>query len=1021
MSEKNNSKQLITSQSWLNFMWVLHNKLRNARGVKLTGLAALNEINNFLLVFFIERDFDKYKLDDDCKFSYLYEKYCTDKIISSSKNKSSPENNNPTYKKLWDHYCNVGSNMECVVRKLVKNTTIRNIIKSEFYVPSAFTDNSETGETIQDIINYIYKYFASIVGSEDSDLVMSMSLDDFGFDGFGDAYEKFKQESCLDSGKTTGQHFTPDLVKEYVINELKPKSTDVFYEPACGTGGFVHKAMKYLKDNKKKYNKFVENLIAHECNSEIYKPLAINMLIHGIPITNVKKQDSLELSSCDKLKESVDIIATNPPFGSGDLVKSDEYWGPLLTGKNVIKDAMAQFIIHNYQSLKKGGRCGTVSDRGIINNGTDGKNSWQKKLREFILTNTNLYRVVLLPKDTFDYTSFSTCILFFVKGEPTQEVEFRELKFKETIKDGQKIKIIDPESDKAICKVPIEKIKEKNWSLKLEDYLEKKEEKKIGNGWIKLGELCEFYKGYAFKKEEFVLEGIPVLKVSNIQNNNITGLINYVKKDNILNKFIVKKNDIVLVLVGNTYGKMLFYNENTEYYLNQNQTIIRNNNKNINKYIYYYLIFLNKNYTITSNAQPFITIDTLSNILIPNLSLSHQEEIVKFLDSQFEKYDISKLNKQIPIFDLLIRKEYQMASELLHLCYRQMAAEQELENIKKDKQAIFSLSVYGLDAPMMKLGDIVEDIKCGKSISKVNLLDNGIPYFGANGIIGYTNSYLYKGEYILIARNGTIGAVHKFNGEFYPSDHTFVVKPNNNCNINFIFKYLTNCVEWKKLSVHNGMPGITKPILENIKIPVPQLKVQEEIIKKIEDLDSKSSHYSTYAEILQKELDNISKSIENLCKMKEVEEEKDTDIDEEDKVENDNQSNKSNKLTKSTKSTKSTNSDQIEIPEELTDIPKVSKSNKSTKSSKSNKLTKSKLEKKKIISDVDLSDIDLSDIDSSDCEKKVKEKKNKASSQQVNSYKTKAKSNAKYIEESDCSENSDNLYDLEKELARKSK
>jgi hypothetical protein len=57
----------------------------------------------------------------------------------------------------------------------------------------------------------------------------------------------------------------------------------------------------------------------------------------------------------------------------------------------------------------------------------------------------------------------------------------------------------------------------------------------------------------------------------------------------------------------------------------------------------------------------------------------------------------------------------------------------------------------------------------------------------------------------------------------------------------------------------------------------------------------------------------------------------------------------------------------------------------------------------------------------------VKEKKNKASSQQVNSYKTKAKSNAKYIEESD------NLDDLvvhpkmatllreEKELARKSK
>ena len=132
MSEKINTKQLVTPQSWLNFMWTLHNKLRNGRGVKLTGLSALNEINNFLLIFFIERDFDKYKLDNDCKFSHLYKTYCTDKIISHSDNKSNVGNPIPIHKKLWIHFSDTGTNMNCVLRKLVKIVLLKILSKVNF-------------------------------------------------------------------------------------------------------------------------------------------------------------------------------------------------------------------------------------------------------------------------------------------------------------------------------------------------------------------------------------------------------------------------------------------------------------------------------------------------------------------------------------------------------------------------------------------------------------------------------------------------------------------------------------------------------------------------------------------------------------------------------------------------------------------------------------------------------------------------------------------------------------------------
>ena len=33
-----------------------------------------------------------------------------------------------------------------------------------------------------------------------------------------------------------------------------------------------------------------------------------------------------------------------------------------------------------------------------------------------MVENLNLYKIVLLPSDTFTYTTFGTCMFFFIKG-----------------------------------------------------------------------------------------------------------------------------------------------------------------------------------------------------------------------------------------------------------------------------------------------------------------------------------------------------------------------------------------------------------------------------------------------------------------------------------------------------------------------------------------------------------------------------------------------------------------------------
>jgi len=802
----NNNLTNISAQSWQTLMWALHNDVRNSRGLKLTGMSALNEINNYLLLFFIERKFEKYHLTNECKFSYMYKTFCTDEHIKyDTKHYSSDSKSNQllNYYKVWNHWCNT-QNPTCVLRQLAGSRRIQKYLQNEALSMCAFTTNFDTGKTIQIMINRIWKQFASIANSDDPEIVMNLPLESFGFDAFGDAYEKFKLDLSSNSGKTTGQHFTPDIVKSYIVNELKPKYNELFYEPACGTGGFIHHAAKYVKDNetsnvsnkKKKnalnssskveyknddkkieeitqYEYFVRTLTANECNPEIYKPLAINMLIHDIPIEKIRKRDSLDIMNIGETFGKYNIICANPPFGAGDQVNiyDDKYWGPLKTGKKVIKDAMAQFIMHMYQSLLPGGRCGTVSDRGIINNGTDSKNAWQTKLRKFLLENTNLYRIVLLPKETFEYTTFATCILFFNKDtNGTTNIEYRELSIKEVIIDGQKTKTIN--EDKILGTITIEQIKSNNYSLKSDDYFKIKEVKQDMDQWIKLGDVCDInIGGTPSRKEPTYWNGTHLwVSVAELNNNIIIDTKEKIT-DIGINKSSVKlinKGDI-LMSFKLSIGKLA--KAGNPMYCNEAIAFFRGNNNILNDFLWYYLHFAEIKHL--ANGQIGIgslNKTSLQEILIPNIPLDHQTDIVEFLDKQFEMYQINKLNKQIPLFDLLIKKEWNIATELIHLVYRQMATVEELANIKRDIGAIFGLSVYGLGdkCQMMKLGDIVK-IKRGKSLPRNNIITGEYPVIGGGvQYSGYHNEFNYNGNNgIFISRVGTAGYVSRYMRRVY--------------------------------------------------------------------------------------------------------------------------------------------------------------------------------------------------------------------------------------------------------------
>jgi hypothetical protein len=63
-----------SNKDYLAFFHKLHCILRDGE-IGLTGLNALNEINNMVLILFMEQYVDTYDMDESNKFSYIYNKY----------------------------------------------------------------------------------------------------------------------------------------------------------------------------------------------------------------------------------------------------------------------------------------------------------------------------------------------------------------------------------------------------------------------------------------------------------------------------------------------------------------------------------------------------------------------------------------------------------------------------------------------------------------------------------------------------------------------------------------------------------------------------------------------------------------------------------------------------------------------------------------------------------------------------------------------------------------------------------
>ena len=119
-------------------------------------------------------------------------------------------------------------------------------------------------------------------------------------------------------------------------------------------------------------------------------------------------------------------------------------------------------------------------------------------------------------------------------------------------------------------------------------------------------------------------------------------------------------------------------------------------------------------------------------------------------------------------------------------------------------------------------------IKNGKDYK--NLTEGKYPVYGSGGIMTYVSSYVYDKPSVLIPRKGSIDKLYYVEEPFWNVDTIFYTEIDEE---KVIPRYVYFCLQKEHLEQYNtagGVPSLTQKVLNRVKLPVPPLEVQREIV-----------------------------------------------------------------------------------------------------------------------------------------------------------------------------------------------
>jgi type I restriction enzyme M protein len=269
-----------------------------------------------------------------------------------------------------------------------------------------------------------------------------------------------------------GQYFTPKGAVELMVRILDPQEDESVLDPACGTGGFLRETLRHLLNrwrenegtaglpdkesqlltHQERLDKYArEHLFGADFDPFLVRATSMSvMLFTGRASENIYYMDSLAFDGGDlpgvaeakkriPLPGSVDVVMTNPPFGTDIKIEDDDIldryrdgvaqpWvrdretgkvEAALGGRVTGVSPEQLFIQRAVEWVRPGGRVGIVLPNGILSN----PGPVDYAIRRWILDHCWVLASVELPVETFVVEANVNILtsLLFLKKKTDQE------------------------------------------------------------------------------------------------------------------------------------------------------------------------------------------------------------------------------------------------------------------------------------------------------------------------------------------------------------------------------------------------------------------------------------------------------------------------------------------------------------------------------------------------------------------------------------------------------------------------
>ncbi len=692
-------------------------------------------------------------------------------------------------------------------------------------------------------------------------------ISEFSYDNsedLGNAFEYLL--SIMGSQGDAGQFRTPRHIIDMMVEIVDPKKNDTILDPACGTAGFLISAYKHIlaanvdengkstltSDDRKR---LTENFAGYDISPDMVRLSRVNMYLHRFTKPQISEYDTL--SSEEKWDDNYDVILANPPFMTpkGGIIPHNRY-------RVKARRAEVLFVDYIAEHLNPTGKAAIIVPEGIV---FQSANAY-KDLRKFLVDDGLLYAVVSLPAGVFNpYSGVKTSILFLDKSLAKQKDNILFVKMnndgydlgaqRREINQNDIPDIIDVikayQKGEDISNNPLATIASKN-KIAEQDYVLVGERyiasSVINSQWdcFELGEICATTSGGTPKSTEqkYYQNGtIRWLKSGEVANGFIYDTEQKITQEGLNNSSakILPINTVLVAMYGATAGQVGLLK--VESATNQAVCGILPNNRLIPEYLYY-LLNGKKDYLIslsTGGAQPNISQTIIKKLRIPVPPLSVQKEIVDEIEAYQKIIDGAKqiVNNYKPTIKIDPKWTTASVGDFCELTYGYTDTAKETG-----------------DARFVRITDIDNSglIK-NDEIKYVSLTDDN-------------SKYLLKHNDILVARTGaTFGKTLIFK-ENYPAvyasflikidfDHTFLDP--------FFFWIFTQTLSyWNQanaLVTGGGQPQFNSNAIRQIKVPVPPMEIQKEIVSQVKDELSIIDYNKKLIEMFEKKTSNTIKDV----------------------------------------------------------------------------------------------------------------------------------------------------------------